>query len=164
MRGATLIDGGERRLDCEVVRRGNRKVTPGLAHRALDVHIVAGGERDVLSRLPVAHMRQVLGKARIRGGRGEADARAHRDERPHNQVCRGFYELQGLGGLGDLLVRGAALPRVEGLGRVLEGLDRRGDILVGRERQADLRDALAARLRVAVVGGRQVDVAARIPC
>ena len=162
LEGSLLVDRRERGLDGEVVGRGDRKAAPGLAHRALDVHIVAGGDRDVVTRHPVARMRQVLGQARLRGGVREADAGADRDELPEDQVGGGLDELQRLGGLGDILVRGAALARIEGLGRVLEGLDRRGDILVGREREADLRGALAARCRVGVVGGRQVDVAARI--
>ena len=161
LEGSLLVDRRERGLDGEVVGRGNRKAAPGLAHRALDVHIVAGGDRDVVARHPVARMRQVFGQARLRGAMREANAGADRDQLPKDQVGGGLDELQRLGGLGNLLVGGAALARVEGLGRVLEGLDGAGDVLVGRQREADLRGGLAARLRVAVLGGRQVDVAAR---
>ena len=92
----------------------------------------------------------------------EADAGADRDELPEDQVGGGFDELERLGGPGDILGGIAALARVEVLARVRIGVDGARDILVGRQREADLRGALAARGRIGVVGARQVDVAACI--
>ena len=90
----------------------------------------------------------------------EADAGADRDELPEDQVGGGFDELERLGGPGDILGGVAALARIEVLARIRIRVDGAGDILVRRQREADLRAALAARRRVGVVGDGQVDVAA----